>query len=363
VSKRFFIRSWGGPVLLSLPLLACGHAEPDARTRPPLVRVMTPAAASDATREFTGIVAARVQSDLAFRVGGKVIARLVNAGDTVRRGQPLMRIDQTDLALATQASVGTVEAARARAVQTAADERRFRDLVGAGAVSASAYDQAKAAADSARAQLSAAQAQARVARNETNYGVLLADADGTVVETLAEPGQVVTAGQNVVRVARSGPREAVIQLPETLRPAIGSTAQARTYDGGTGAGTLRQLSDSANPASRTFEARYVLTGSAMRAPLGSTVTVTLAQPGNASATEVPLGALRDTGSGPGVWVVRSGAQPTVTWHPVRIGAISAETATVTAGLKAGDRFVALGAHMLREGQPVRIAEAVRGTNR
>jgi len=353
VSKRFFIRSWGGPVLLSLPLLACGHAEPDARTKPPLVRVMTPAAASDATREFTGIVAARVQSDLAFRVGGKVIARLVNAGDTVRRGQPLMRIDQTDLALATQASVGTVQAARARAAQTAADERRFRDLVGAGAVSASAYDQAKAAADSARAQLSTAQAQARVARNETNYGVLLADADGTVVETLAEPGQVVTAGQIVVRVARSGPREAVIQLPETLRPTIGSTAQARTYDGGTGAGTLRQLSDSANPASRTFEARYVLTGSAMRAPLGSTVTVTLA----------PLGALRDTGSGPGVWVVRSGTQPTVTWHPVRIGAISAETATVTAGLKAGDRFVALGAHMLREGQPVRIAEAVRGTTR
>lgn len=363
MSNRDFIKKWGCSVLLALPLLACGHVEPDARTKPPLVRVMTPAAAGSATREFTGIIAARVQSDLAFRVGGKVIARLVNAGNTVRRGQPLMRIDQTDLALATQASVGTVEAARARALQTAADERRFRDLVGAGAVSASAYDQAKAAADSAHAQLSAAQAQARVARNETNYGVLLADADGTVVETLAEPGQVVTAGQIVVRVARSGPREAVIQLPETLRPAIGSTVQARTYDGATGTGALRQLSDSANPASRTFEARYVLTGAAMRAPLGSTVTVTLAQPGDASATEVPLGALRDTGHGPGVWIVRGGAQPTVAWHPVRICAIDAETATVTAGLKAGDRFVALGAHMLREGQPVRIAEAVRGTSR
>jgi RND family efflux transporter MFP subunit len=361
VSNRVFTRLWGGPILLSLPLMACHHAEPDARTKPPLVRVMAPAAARDAKREFTGIVAARVQSDLAFRVSGKVISRLVDTGETVRRGQPLMRIDQTDLALASRASIGTVQAARARALQTTADERRFRDLVGAGAVSASAYDQAKSAADSARAQLSAAEAQAGVARNEANYGVLLADADGTVVETLAEPGQVVTAGQIVVRLARSGPREAVIQLPETLRPAIGSMAQARTYDGGTGAGKLRQLSDSANPASRTFEARYVLTGSAMRAPLGSTVTVTLAQAGDASATEVPLGALRDTGRGPGVWVVRSGAQSMVTWHPVRLGAISAETATVTAGLNAGDRFVALGAQMLHEGQTVRIAEAVRGT--
>jgi len=363
VSSRFLMGAWGGPVLLALPLVACGHAEPDARTKPPLVRVMTPAGAGDATRAFTGVVAARVQSDLAFRVGGKVVARLVNAGDIVRRGQPLMRIDQTDLALATRASTGTVDAARARALQTAADERRFRDLVGAGAVSASAYDQARAAADSARAQLAAAEAQARVARNEAGYGVLLADADGTVVETLAEPGQVVAAGQIVARVARSGPREALVQLPETLRPAIGSTALARTYDGGTGTGTLRQLSDAANPASRTFEARYVLSGSAMRAPLGSTVTVTLARPGDATATQVPLGALRDVGRGPGVWVVRDGPQPVVVWRPVRIGAIGAETATITAGLNAGDRFVALGAHMLRNGQPVRIAEAVRGTTR
>jgi RND family efflux transporter MFP subunit len=342
-------------VLFSVALTGCQRAEPDPRTRPPLVRVTAPTPADAATREFTGIVAARVQSDLGFRVGGKVIERLVNAGQMVRRGQPLMRIDGTDLALATRASQGTVDAARARALQTAADERRYRDLVSAGAVSASAYDQNKAAADSARAQLAAAQAQANVARNETNYGVLLADADGTVVETLAEPGQVVAAGQTVLRIARSGPREALVQLPETLRPPLGSAARARTFDGAAGTATLRQLSDSANPASRTFEARYVLAGATTHAPLGSTVTVTLTMPGDASTIEVPLGALHDIGRGPGVWIVSGGAQPKVTWRPVRVSAVGEETATVISGLKSGERFVTMGAHMLHQGQPVRVA--------
>ena len=342
-------------LVLSLPLAACHRAETDPRTRPPLVRVMTPHRDSGTSREFTGVVAARVQSDLGFRVDGKVIERLVDAGQVVRRGQPLMRIDQTDLALAAQASRETVQAARARASQTAADERRLRDLVGAGAVSASSYDQAKAAADAARAQLAAAEAQARVSRNQANYSVLLADADGTVVQTLAEPGQVVSAGQIVVRLARSGPREALVQLPETLRPAIGSSAQARTYAGASGSATLRQLSDAADPVSRTFEARYVLTGTTAQAPLGSTVTLALALPGDAGAIQVPLGAIRDVGKGPGVWVIRSGTHPTVTWRPVQIAELGEETAKITGRLNSSDRIVAMGAHMLHEGEPVRIA--------
>jgi RND family efflux transporter MFP subunit len=340
---------------LCLPLAACQNPDVDPRTKAPLVRVLTPASLSLTNREFTGVIAARVQSDLGFRVGGKILERLVSAGDSVRRGQPLMRIDQTDLSLATRATVGTAEAARARALQTAADERRLRDLVGAGAVSASAYDQAKAAADAARAQLSAAEAQANVARNQQHYALLIADADGVVVETLAEPGQVVSAGQIVVRVARSGPREALVQLPENLRPALGSAAHARTYGGSTGSAKLRQLSDAANPASRTFEARYVLSGAAAQAPLGSTVTLALTLPGDRAATHVPLGAIRDVGKGPGVWVVGSGAQPKVTWRPVGISALGEETATITGGLNPRDRIVAMGAHMLHEGQAVRVA--------
>ncbi|MGK6319634.1 efflux RND transporter periplasmic adaptor subunit [Sphingomonas sp. DT-204] len=336
-------------------LAGCGQSDADPRTEPPLVRIASAGAAEGSAREFTGIVGARVQSDLGFRVGGKVVARLVDAGQAVRRGQPLMRIDPTDYTLAAQAAAGTVAAARARAIQTAADEARYRDLVSAGAVSASAYDQAKAAALAARAQLTAAEAQARVSRNDAAYTLLVADADGVVAETLAEPGQVVAAGQTVVRLARSGAREAIVALPETLRPALGTEAEARTYGGLGGTARLRQLGDAADPATRTFEARFVLAGAPASAPLGSTVTVRLRTPGQQATIAVPLGAIYDRGKGPGVWVVAGGNSPKVSWRPVRLAAIGEEKATVSAGLRPGERFVALGAHMLHQGQPVRVA--------
>lgn len=340
-------------------LAGCSQASADPRTLAPLVRTAQAGVAEANGGEFTGVVGARVQSDLAFRVGGKVIARLVDAGQVVRRGQPLMRIDATDFALATQAAGAAVDAARARAVQTGADAARYRDLVSAGAVSASAYDQAKAAALAARADLSAAQARTRISRNDAGYTVLVADADGTVVETLAEPGQVVGAGQAVIRLARSGPREAIVALPETVRPSLGTLAQARTYGGLAGQARLRQLSDAADPATRTFEARFVLAGAPAAAPLGSTVSVRLDAPGQQAAVSVPLAAIYDRGSGPGVWVVNGKGTAKVSWRPVRLASIGEETAAVSAGLRGGERFVALGAHMLHQGEAVRIAGAGR----
>jgi RND family efflux transporter MFP subunit len=266
-----------------------------------------------------------------------------------------MRIDPTDLTLAMRAHEQAVAAAKALARQTEEDEVRYRDLVAAGAVSASAYDKVKAAAESARAQLNAAEAQADVARNETSYAVLFADAGGVVVETLAEPGQVVDAGQVVVRVAHAGRREAIIELPETLRPAIGSTGRATLYGSGlTGSAKLRQLSDAANRQTRTFEARYVLDGRLADAPLGSTVSIQISDGRSAPALEVPIGAIIDSGKGPGVWLVQ-GETPRVTWRAVQIARLSDEAASVVGNLKADDRVVALGAHLLREGEHVRLA--------
>jgi len=344
--------------LLPLALAACSDATSsiDPRTQIPLVRVGAVEAAVQGERSFTGIVAARVQSDLGFRVPGKIFERLVDTGQAVKRGQPLMRIDPTDLRLATRAFEEAVAAATARARQTTEDEARYRDLVSAGAVSASAYDKIKAAAESARAELNAAQAQADVARNETGYTVLLADADGVVVETLAEPGQVVGAGQVVVRVARAGRREAVIALPEALRPAVGSAAHAALYGSGlTGAAKLRQLSDAANPQTRTFEARYVLEGRLAGAPLGSTISIHIAHERSAPALQVPIGAIFDPGKGPGVWLVE-GEAPRVTWRAVQVAGLSDGTAAVVGGLAVGDRVVALGAHLLHEGEQVRLAD-------
>jgi RND family efflux transporter MFP subunit len=350
------------PVLLTFVLAACSDATSsvDPRTQAPVVRAGTVAISVQTERAFTGIVAARVQSDLGFRVPGKVLERLVDTGQTVKRGQPLMRIDPTDLRLALRAREEAVAAAKAIARQTAEDEARDRDLVAAGAVSASAYDRVKAAAESAKAELNAAEAQANVARNEASYAVLFADADGVVVETLAEPGQVVAAGQVVVQVAHAGRREAVIELPETLRPAIGSTGRATLYGNGlAGSAKLRQLSDAANRHTRTFEARYVLEDHLANAPLGSTISIQISD-GRATPTlHVPIGAIVDRGQGPGVWLIE-GATPTVTWRAVQIAALGDEAAAVIGKLEAGDRVVALGAHLLHDGEQVRLVASDGG---
>lgn len=353
---------------VALTLSACKPDGGDVRTRPPLVRVVAAQAAHPAERGYTGIIGARVQGDLGFRVGGKVIERLVDTGQKVRAGQPLMRLDRTDYGHAVTARAGDLAAVRARQIQAVADEARYHDLVASGAVSQSAYDQVKAAADSARAQVDAAQAQLTLARDDDSYTTLLADADGTVVETLVEPGQVVAAGQVVARLAHAGPREAVVDLPETVRPPIGSVAQATIYGADVRyAARLRQLSDAADPRTRTYEARYVLDGVTAAAPLGATVTVYLAS-GTvaATATAVPLSAINDEGRGPGVWVLDAPAAPGATdsgaagtvqvaFRPVRIAQLGAESAILDGGLTAGEHIVALGGHELRAGQRVRVA--------
>lgn len=346
---------------LTLPfvLVACGEKAPtDPRTEAPLVRATIVGGAGVASRSFSGIVAARVESALGFRVSGKVLERFVDAGQTIKRGQLLMRLDPVDMKLASVAQEEAVEAARARALQTAQDEARYSDLRGTGAVSISAYDQIKAAADAAQAQLRAANAQADVARNASRYTDLVADSDGVVMETLAEPGQVVTAGQPVVRLAHAGRREAVIQLPETLRPAVGSVVQATLFgkEGVSVQAKLRQLSDSADRLTRTFEARYVLDGELANAPLGTTVTIQLPDERSPvqGSFQIPIGSLFDAGKGPGVWVI-NGEPTKVSWRPVAIQHLEGDDARIAGQLKQGDRIVALGAHMLRDGEPVRVA--------
>jgi len=168
-------------------------AERDPRQEPPIVRLATAEPVTRSERRFTGIIGPKVQSNLCFRVAGKVVERLVDVGQQVKAGQPLMRIDETDLRLALTAKRKAVTAARASAVQLDADERRYAGLLANGWASRQRYDQAKAASDAAEAQLAAAEAEARLAENETAYSILVADADGTVMETLAEPGQVVSA--------------------------------------------------------------------------------------------------------------------------------------------------------------------------
>jgi RND family efflux transporter MFP subunit len=332
--------------------------DPDPRTAERIVEVVRVEPATTAERVYTGVVAARVQSDLGFRISGKVVERLVDTGQAVSKGQVLMRLDPTDYLHAVTTQIGGVASLRARWVQAAADERRYRGLVATGAVAASAYDQVRAAADSARAQLDAAIAQEKIARNQDDYSLLRADEDGVVVQTLAEPGHVVAAGQTVIVLAHAGPREAAVDLPEGVRPALQSAAEAELYDDGKRVSAhLRQLSDAADPRTRTFEARYVMEGPGAGAPLGATVRIRLPDASDDPSTlVVPLGAIDDEGREPGVWSV-DGTPSTVSFHPVHLTCVGEDTATIVPGadLHAGMLIAAAGGHDLHAGEHVRIA--------
>ncbi|SLO86723.1 Co/Zn/Cd efflux system membrane fusion protein [Klebsiella variicola] len=300
-----------------LPLALAGCGEPadhdDPRTRPPLVRVATVERAEASSRAFTGVVVARTQSDLGFRVSGKILARLVETGQSVKRGQLLLRLDPADLTLQAQSQQRAVDAARARAKKATNDLARYRGLVASGAVSAAEFDQVNAAAEAARADLSAAQAQANVAQNATGYAGLLAVGSEALATRYGSESQPVTA-------------------------------------------TLRLLSDAADATTRTFEARYVLNGALANAPLGSTVTLRIGSdqaPGQ--VLEVPLASVYDPGNGPGVWRIAS-RPATVSWQPVTVLGLNDETARVTGPLKPGEPIVALGAHLLHQGEAVRLAE-------
>lgn len=305
---------------------------------------------------YTGTVRARTESTLAFRVPGKITARLVDAGAHVRAGQPLFRLDAGDLALAASAAAERVRAAEADATRTAADEARLRPLVATGAIAPSAYDGARAARDAAAANLAAARAAAASAGNQRGYAVLTADADGVVTELLAEAGQVVAPGTPVLRLARSGPREALVAVPETALAALPKAAQATVYGRAAPVtATLREIAGAADPITRTFAARYVLAGASEDAPLGATVTVRL--PGAAGrTTRIPLGALVDLGAGQGVWVIQPDRK--VRFQPARPLRLTEEEALLpAAALPPGTRIVALGGHLLRPGQKVRLAES------
>jgi RND family efflux transporter MFP subunit len=331
---------------------------PADATTPRVVRAFTVGSAGSDSMEYTGVIHARTESDLGFRVPGKIIEKLVKAGDHVKRGQPLMRLDPTDLRLAANAAREAVEAARAQNKRALADELRQRGLVAIKAVSVQEYEQAKSAADATTAQLNSALAYSRQLENQEGYAVLRAEADGVIMDIPADVGQVVGAGNVVVRLAHDGAREAVVNLPEGNEKMAKSTATASLYadSGQTFPAKLRELSAMADPLTRTYQARFSLVGVGASAPLGATVTVHLdgdTVKGTVQQYEIPVGALYDSGSGTSVWVIHPDAM-TLSRRPVVVAKLGSETALISTGLKPGERILSLGAHLVKEGEKVKI---------
>ena len=343
------------PLILALAILAGCHSQantPAPAAQPRVVLTTSVQAAASSTSHYTGVIAARTTSDLGFRVSGKVVDRRVDPGSRVARGDVLLVLDNVDFQLALRAARNRVAAAQAELRQARDDEARYRRLSHTGAVSRQRFDQAATRLSVAEAAHAAASSEAAQVENRQHYSTLVADADGVIIEVLADRGQVVGEGQVVVSLAHAGAREAVIDLPETQRALASRPAQAIPYGQGTPLpATLRELSASADPITRTFRARYTLAGDHGGLALGSTVTLHLGGADQARQVSVPLGALIDKGQETGVWVINADSR--VTLRKVHILRLGQELALVEGDLAPGERIVALGAQLLNDGDSVR----------
>ncbi|MDP2794844.1 MAG: efflux RND transporter periplasmic adaptor subunit [Sulfurisoma sp.] len=336
-------------LLVTLPLLlaACGEKSPPPSVNsagPKLVKsLVVGGEALQGVNRYSGEVRARYETLLGFRIGGKVIERLVDAGARVKAGQPLARLDPADAALqATQA-----EANRALA---AAELKRTQDLRAKNFIS-------QAALDAKETTAKAADAQAALAKNQSSYTTLSADAAGVVAAVLAEPGQVVAAGQGVFRLARDGEREVAINIPESrvAGQKVGAGGTVELWAGERGKaykGVLRELAPVADAATRTFAARVSIADADASVALGMTATVSFAQAGGEKVV-VPLAAILQQGSQPSVWVI--GKDNAVALRPIEVERYGDAGAVVSGGLAAGERIVAAGAFKLTAGEKVRIA--------
>jgi RND family efflux transporter MFP subunit len=342
-------------VLALLPLLAACADQATSATpqaaRPVQIQ-------QDLSREFVGVVRARHETDLGFRVAGKIIGRTVNVGDTVHVGDVVARLDPQDLNLQAESAQAELSAATSNLTDASAEEARYASLKTRGAVAAADYDHKKAAKDEAVGRLERARRALDLAANQLAYAELKIDVDGVITATLAEPGQVVALGQAVARLAHHGEMEALVALPET---ALGearksdATVQLWSGPGRSFKAHLRELSPQADATTRTYAARFSIEDPDDTIALGMTATVKLSHPSTAQVAKLPLSAILNRGTGPAVYLVdQSGA---LELRPVTVASFSENVALVSAGVADGDRVVTLGVQKLVAGAQVRAIEA------
>ena len=350
-------RSLIAAVGASLLLAACQAETAPAKLERP-VQVQRVAFETGAmAREFVGVVRARYESDLGFRVAGKIITRVVNVGDRVRVGDVIARLDARDLQLQVESAEAELAAATSSLAQAASDLQRYATLKSRGYAAIADFDRKQAANDEAEGRLNRAKRSLELARNQLAYAELKSDADGIVTATLAEPGQVVAIGQAVARLAHRGEKEAVVSLPETwLGEAQRAKATMRLWSDGDRRfqARLRELSPQADPATRTFAARFTISDADDNVAFGMTATVILERERETPVARVPLAAVLNRGTGPSVYVVDETGS--LGLRPVTVAAFTGDAALVTAGINDGDRIVTLGVQKLEAGLRVRAIE-------
>jgi multidrug efflux system membrane fusion protein len=322
------------------------------------VKVMTIGVAPlQTTHEFSGEVRPRVESRLGFRVGGKITQRSAEVGQHVKAGTVLATLDPQDYRLAADAARAQAAAAATNRDLAAADFKRYLTLREQNFISGAELERRETTLKAAQAQLEQAQAQLASQGNQARYTSLVADVSGVVTAVEAEPGQVVSPGTPVVRIAADGPRDVVFSVPEDkialVRP--GSDVSVRIWAGSkTLAGKVREVSASADPVTRTFQVKVAIDGPDAPA-LGSTVSVLPQSLGHAGASviKLPTSALRQEGLATAVWVLDPQTM-TLKSQPVQIATADGNEAVIASGLQPGVLVVSAGVHVLSPGQKVTL---------
>ena len=346
--------------LLAIALAGCNDsvAEKASPGRPVLVATVHYEAESP-ERSFVGTIKPRIETDMGFRVPGKVAKRLVEVGQTVDVGQPLATLDEIDLKLQAEQAEAEFRAATGVLAQAAAAETRARDLRAKGWATDAQLDQAKAAGDEARARLNRAERSVDLTRNSLSYATLEADTRGVVTATLVEPGQVVASGQTAIRVARFAEKEAVVAIPETLLGRAKDGVASVTLWSEPGkkyAAKLREVAPSADPATRTYLAKFSLPDADDRVSLGMTATLTLADRATERVARLPLSALFSEGGDPSLYIVDANGD--VALKPVTVKSYETDQVVITGGVEEGAKVVTLGVQKLDPAQKVRVVSSL-----
>ena len=354
--NRFFGRGLRAVAITALLAACSSESTAPPPPRPVLVEPVGTATAG-AGSAYAGVIRAREESLLAFRIGGSLVRRHVDAGQTVERGQLLAELDPGDQRQGVEAAQAQLAAADAELARARADRARYAALASDRLVSRSAMDAQEATWRAAEERARAARAELAVARNQAGYSQLRAPRDGVIASRHVEAGQVLAAGQTAFTLAADSGREVAIALPESrIRDfAVGQAVEVELWSapGVRLPGTLREIAAAADPQARTYAARVALRpGDADAVELGQSARVYVGEKRAGHTVAVPLSALQPgADGGHAVWVVDP-ATSTLRLVPVETGPPGASRVPVRSGLDQGAWVVAAGGHLLREGQAV-----------
>ena len=367
VMRCLFCDSGAGLRLLLAGLTAASLSacQPEAETAAPQVRPVRTVTVVKRdvgeTVSYTGRIQAENETRLAFRISGRMVERPINVGDHVEPGQVVAKLEPQDELNALRTAQASVAAAQGQLNQAQSNFDRQKTLLARDIASRAQFEQAESALKTARAQLDTAEAQLKAAKDRVSYTELRVDAGGTVVSTGAEPGEVVQAGQMIIRVARKDGRDAVFDVPAQLLRSAPSdpviTVSLTDDPAVTATGRVREVSPQADPVTRTFEVKVGLTNPPAAMRLGSTVVGRM-KLDTAPVIEIPATALTEADRRPAVWVVDP-KDMTVSLRNVEVARNDPATVAIAEGLDSGEIVVTAGTQALHPGQKTRLLDASR----